>query len=155
MEFKETLKYFIMNLKYVLIIIGIIVIGVVLFYIVMFNEPIVIEPTISLDELENVSDSKVNINDNGIAIINDHSYEMYCKLDLGNEQIKELSIGEPIAYTFYNGQHYYSYYCPITNLPDGQWLVSFKENGSYGEINKKIVNIYGKERTQLTFRIGL
>lgn len=119
-----------------LLIAAIVCIGIVVFYAVVFHHEPFIEPSIDLTGLEKVYDSPVIDGDNTYSI-NGSDYEIYCKLDLRNKDVKELSFGGPIAYVNHLSPAYYEYFSPITDFPDGEWLVSFKESGNGGVITKK------------------
>ena len=115
-----------------LVVVMIVCIGIVAFYTIIFHHEPFIEPSVDLTDLEEVYDSPVfDVNDT--YSINGSEYEIYCKLKLR----KDLTFGNPIAYVAHIDPAYYEYFSPITSLPDGEWLVSFKESGTGGVITRK------------------
>lgn len=121
---------------YIVLLLIIAGLGVALYCAVVFHEPVIDEPTINLENLINVDDENF-VDENYSIVINDDQYDLYCKLDFNKAEKEGLSFGEPIAYTFNKGQHYYSYYVQIFGLPEGDWIASFKEDGSKGIITNK------------------
>lgn len=131
-----------------LILIALIIcLGIVVFYTVAFHHEPFIEPTVDLTDLERVYDSPVFDGSNTYSI-NGSEYEIYAKLNLRNKNAKKLSFGEPIAYVDHIDPAFYEYFAPITDFPDGEWLVSYKESGNGGVITKKN-SLYILKRTDV------
>ena len=107
-------------------------VGIIVFYAVVFHHEPFIEPSFDLADLEEVYDSPLLDGSNTYSI-NGSDYEIFCELKLR----KDLTFGDPIAYVKHIDPAYYEYFSPITSLPDGEWLASFKESGSGGVINRK------------------
>ena len=131
----------------VILIALIICLGIVVFYTVVFHHEPFIEPTIDLTNMEKVQDSPV-IDGGNTYTINGSEYDIYCELDLGNKNVKNLSFGEPIAYVNHIAPAYYEYFASMADYPEGEWLVSFKESGNGGVITKKN-SLYILKRTDV------
>lgn len=131
----------------VILIALIICLGIVVFYTVAFHHEPFIEPTIDLTNLEKVYDSPIFDGGNTYSI-NGSEYEIYAQLNLRNKNAKELTFGEPIAYVGHIDPAFYEYFAPITDYPEGEWLVSFKESGKGFEITRKN-SLYILKRTDV------
>ena len=132
---EETIKDWVHAIKVLLILAAVICIGVMGFYLIVFNlahEPF-IEPTIDISEMESVRDS-ILFDGSDSVTIDGSEYEIYCKL---KPVLKDMEFGEPFAYIGHISPAYYEYFVTVTSLTEGEWLASFKESGTEGEINRR------------------
>lgn len=136
MKANETALSLIKLAKYAILLLIAIGVGLFLWFNITFHKPIVIEPTINIENLINIDDD-IFVDDYFVIEIDGSEYEEYCEFDYKKMIKRGFSFGEPVAYTYHRGPHYYSYYVPIIGLPEGEWFASFREDGSAGKISKK------------------
>lgn len=135
---RETLYSLLKLIPYAVITLIIIALIIALFYSTVFRgHTKVQEPSFDIGSIQQVQEA-LDEDDEGVVIINGSEYQPYCELvnQHGDSIIDQLMIGNPIAYGNPEGA-IFTYFSPILNLPDGQWIASFGENGSAGVLTKE------------------